>query len=181
WVTGYGTGGTLTGVARVLRRERPETRVVVCEPAGAALVESGQPQARRPDGSPAAGHPAWGPHPRQGWTPDFIPLITGAAVDEGLIDELVQVSGPEALQCSRDLAQKEGIFVGISAGATFAGALKVAKSAPAGATLVVMLPDTGERYLATPLFADVPADMTDEEIAIFRSSPMFADALAPAQ
>jgi cysteine synthase A len=117
----------------------------------------------------------------QGWTPDFIPLITGAAVDEGLIDQLVQVSGPEALQCSRDLAQKEGIFVGISAGATFAGALKVAKSAPAGATLRVMLPATGERYLSTPLFADVPADMTEEEIAIFRSTPMFADALAPAQ
>jgi cysteine synthase A len=181
WVTGYGTGGTLTGVARVLRKERPDTKVVVCEPADAALVKSGQPQERRPDGSPAAGHPAWGPHPMQGWTPDFIPQITGEAVDEGLIDDLVQVTGPEALQCSRDLAQKEGIFVGISAGATFAGALKVAQSAPAGAVIVAMLPDTGERYLSTPLFADVPADMTEEEIEIFRSTPLFADALAPAQ
>ncbi|MBI1200436.1 MAG: cysteine synthase A [Phenylobacterium sp.] len=181
WVTGYGTGGTLTGVARVLRQERPDTKIVVCEPVGATLMESGQPQERRPDGSPAAGHPAWAPHPMQGWTPDFIPKIAGEAVSGGLIDKLVQIAGPEALKASQDLAQKEGIFVGITAGATFAGALKVAQEAPKGSTIVAMLPDTGERYLSTPLFADVPAEMTEEEIEIFKSSPMFADALQPAQ
>jgi cysteine synthase A len=181
WVTGYGTGGTLTGVARVLRKERPDTKIVVCEPAGATLMASGQAQERRADGSPAVGHPAWAPHPMQGWTPDFIPKIAGEAVDGGLIDQLVQIAGPDALKASQDLAQKEGVFVGITAGATFAGALQVAKDAPAGSTIVAMLPDTGERYLSTPLFADVPADMTEEEVAIFKSSPMFADALAPAQ
>jgi cysteine synthase A len=85
------------------------------------------------------------------------------------------IAGPDALQCSRDLAAKEGVFVGITAGATFAGALKVAAEAPAGANILCMLPDTGERYLSTPLFADVPVEMTEEEIAIMKSSPMFAE------
>ncbi|HEY1749755.1 MAG TPA: cysteine synthase A [Caulobacteraceae bacterium] len=174
WVTGYGTGGTLKGVARVLKQERPETKIVVCEPADAALLTSHEPQAREPDGSPAAKHPAWKPHPMQGWTPDFIPKLTGDAQDAHLIDQLLTVTGPEALQRSRDLAAKEGVFVGISAGATFAGALKVAEQAPAGATILCMLPDTGERYLSTALFADVPVEMTAEEQAIFNSTPMFA-------
>jgi cysteine synthase A len=173
WVTGYGTGGTLTGVGRVLRRERPGTKIVVCEPADAALLESGQPQARRPDGSPAEGHPAWKPHPVQGWTPDFIPKITGEAVDEKLFDEVLPITGPEAIHWSQELARKEGIFVGISAGATFAGALKVADRARAGSTILCMLPDTGERYLSTPLFAEVPAEMTAEEEALARTSPLF--------
>jgi cysteine synthase len=174
WVTGYGTGGTLKGVARVLREESPKTRIVVCEPTDAAMLTSHEPQAREPDGSPAAGHPAWHPHPMQGWAPDFIPKLTGDAVDAHLIDEVMTIAGPDALQCSRDLAAKEGIFVGITAGATFAGALKVAASAPAGANILCMLPDTGERYLSTPLFADVPVEMTEEEVAILKSSPMFA-------
>ena len=169
WVTGYGTGGTLKGVARVLKAERPETRVVVCEPADAALLASGEVQQRNPDGSPAAGHPAWKPHPMQGWTPDFIAKLTGDAVALGLTDQLLSIAGPDALRWSRELAQKEGIFVGITAGATFAGALKIAETAPAGTTLLAMLPDTGERYLSTPLFADVPAEMTDEEQAILAS------------
>jgi cysteine synthase len=175
WVTGYGTGGTLKGVGRVLREESPRTKIVVCEPTDAAMLSSHEPQAREPDGSPAAGHPAWHPHPMQGWAPDFIPKLTGDAVDAHLIDEILTVAGPDALQCSRDLAAKEGIFVGITAGATFAGALKVAASAPAGANILCMLPDTGERYLSTPLFADVPVDMTEEEVAILKSSPMFAE------
>ncbi len=175
WVTGYGTGGTLKGVARVLRAELPTTRIVVCEPTDAAMLTSHEPQSREPDGSPAAGHPAWKPHPMQGWAPDFIPKLTGDAVDAHLIDEVLTIAGPDALQCSRDLAAKEGIFVGITAGATFAGALTVAKSAPPGANILAMLPDTGERYLSTPLFADVPVEMTEEEVAILKSSPMFAD------
>jgi len=175
WVTGYGTGGTLKGVARVLRAESPATKIIVCEPSDAPMLTSHQPQAREPDGSPAAGHPAWKPHPMQGWAPDFIPKLTGDAVEAHQIDEVLTIAGPDALKCSRDLATKEGIFVGISAGATFAGALKVAASAPPGSNILCMLPDTGERYLSTPLFADVPVEMTEEEVAILKSSPMFAE------
>lgn len=176
WVTGYGTGGTLKGVARVLREARPETKIVVCEPADAPLIQSGEPQPRAPDGAPTAGHAAWKPHPMQGWTPDFIPKLTGDAVDGGLIDRLISISGPDALAASRNLAAREGVFVGITAGATFAGALAVAETAEPGATIVCMMPDTGERYLSTPLFAETPAEMTAEEMEIFRSTPMFADA-----
>ena len=171
WVTGFGTGGTLKGVARVLREERPDTKIIVGEPEDAQLLGSGAEQARNPDGSPAAPHAAFKPHPMQGWTPDFIPKITGDARDLKLIDRLVPVSGPESLRCSRELATKEGIFVGISAGATFATALKVAAEAAKGSTILCMLPDTGERYLSTPLFADIGADMNDEELAISRSTP----------
>jgi cysteine synthase A len=171
WVTGYGTGGTLKGVARVLAKERPDTKIVVCEPADAPLLESGEPQARHPDGTPAAGHPAWKPHPMQGWTPDFIPKLTGDAVDSGAIHRMLAIAAPEAMRMSKELATKEGIFVGITSGATFAGALAIAREAPKGSVILAMLPDTGERYLSTPLFADIPVDMTEEEIAISRSTP----------
>ncbi len=171
WVTGYGTGGTLKGVARVLAKERPDTKIVVCEPADAQLLGSGTAQARNPDGSPAGAHPAFKPHPMQGWTPDFIPKLTADAVDLKVIDRVIPIQGADAMRCSRELAQKEGIFVGISAGGTFAGALQVCRDAPKGATVLCMLPDTGERYLSTPLFADIPADMTEEELAISRSTP----------
>ena len=171
WVTGYGTGGTLKGVARVLKKEIPDTKIIVCEPADAALLASGEAQPRNVDGTPAGGHPAWKPHPMQGWTPDFIPKLTGDAVDLKVIDKLFAIPGPEAMKCSQDLAKKEGIFVGITSGATFAGALKVAAEARAGANILCMLPDTGERYLSTPLFADVPVDMSEEEAAIFKSTP----------
>ncbi len=174
WVTGYGTGGTLTGVGRVLRKESPGTRIVVCEPADAPLFASGEDQPRNPDHTPAARHPAWKPHPMQGWTPDFIPWVAGEAIEERLFDQIVPIAGPEAIRCSQDLARKEGIFVGISSGATFAGALRVAAEARPGATILAMLPDTGERYLSTPLFADIATDMTEEEAAIARSSPLFA-------
>ena len=169
WVTGFGTGGTLKGVARVLAKERPETKIVVCEPADAPMLTSKGPQQRNTDGTPAAGHPAWKPHPMQGWSPDFVPKLTGDAVDMNVIHKILTVAGPDAMKCSRELAQKEGIFVGISAGATFAAALQVCKEAAKGSTVLCMLPDTGERYLSTPLFADVPADMTDEEKAIAAS------------
>jgi cysteine synthase A len=171
WVTGYGTGGTLKGVARVLAKERPDTKIVVCEPADAQLLGSGAPQQRNPDGSAAAAHPAFKPHPMQGWTPDFIPKLTADAVDMKVIDRVIPILNADAMRCSRDLAQKEGIFVGISAGGTLAGALEVCKDAAKGATVLCMLPDTGERYLSTPLFADIPADMTEEELTISRSTP----------
>jgi cysteine synthase A len=171
WVTGFGTGGTLKGVARVLRRERPQTKVIVCEPDVAPMLTDGSEQARRPDGSASASHPAWKPHPMQGWSPDFIPKLTGDAVTDKLIDRILTIPGAEAMNWSKQLAQKEGIFVGITAGATFAGALRVAEEAPAGSTILCMLPDTGERYLTTPLFAEVPADMTPEELALSLSTP----------
>ncbi|HEY1454245.1 MAG TPA: cysteine synthase A [Roseiarcus sp.] len=171
WVTGYGTGGTLKGVGRVLRQERPETKIIVCEPADAPLLESGIDQRRLPDGSPAAPHPSFKPHPMQGWTPDFIPKITGEAVEMKLIDRVLPISGPDAIRCSKELAAKEGVFVGITSGGTLAGALKIASEAPKGANILCMLPDTGERYLSTPLFADVPSDMTEDERAISRSTP----------
>ncbi|HZT87377.1 MAG TPA: PLP-dependent cysteine synthase family protein [Stellaceae bacterium] len=171
WVTGFGTGGTLKGVARVLAKERPDTKIVVCEPEDAPMLTSGTSQDRNPDGTPAGKHPAWKPHPMQGWSPDFIPKLTGDAVASGAISEILRIPGPEALRCSKELAKKEGIFVGITSGATFAGALKVCAAAPKGSTILCMLPDTGERYLSTPLFADVPADMTEEELKISLSTP----------
>ena len=171
WVTGYGTGGTLNGVARVLRKESPDTKIIVCEPTDAQLLGSGIEQARNPDGSPSAPHPTFKPHPMQGWTPDFIPKITGDAVAMKVIDRLLPIPGPEAMKCSHDLATKEGIFVGITSGATFAGALKIAAEAKPGTNILCMLPDTGERYLSTPLFADVAADMNEEELKISRSTP----------
>ncbi len=174
WVTGFGTGGTLKGVARVLEKERPETRIVLAEPADAPLVSSGTRQERNKDGSPAARHPAWKPHPIQGWSPDFIPKLAGDAIEAGRVHRVITVTPPEAMRWSRQLAATEGIFVGISAGASFAAAMEIAAGAPQGSTILCMLPDTGERYLTTPLFADVPADMTAEEVAILHSTPTFA-------
>src|SRR6201991_5070371 len=171
WVTGYGTGGTLKGVSRVLAKERPDTKIVVCEPVDAQLLGSGIEQARNGDGTPSAPHPAFKPHPMQGWTPDFIPKLTGDAVDMNIIHRLLPIQGADAIKCSKDLAAKEGIFVGITSGATFSGALQIAAEAEAGASILCMLPDTGERYLSTPLFADVSADMNEEELRISRSVP----------
>ena len=171
WVTGYGTGGTLKGVARVLKKERPDTKIVVCEPSDAPLLTSHEPQPRNADGSPSAGHPAWKPHPMQGWTPDFIPKLTGDAVDLSMIDQILTIPGPDALRLSRELARQEGIFVGITAGATFAGALRLAETAPKGTAILAMLPDTGERYLSTPLFDGVATEMTPDEEALSRSTP----------
>jgi cysteine synthase A len=166
WVTGFGTGGTLKGVGRVLEKERPETKIIVSEPAEAPMLTSGTEQQRNPDGSPAAGHPSWNPHPIQGWSPDFIPKLTGDAIAAKYVDRIITIPAPEAMQWSKELARKEGIFVGVSAGGTFGAAMKVAGEAPNGSTILAMLPDTGERYLSTPLFADIPADMTEEEQVI---------------
>ena len=171
WVTGFGTGGTLKGVGRVLRKERPVTRIIVAEPEDAAMLSSGIEQERNADGSASASHPAWHPHPQQGWNPDFIPKLAGDAVAMKAIDQILRISNADAMQCSRELARKEGIFVGITSGATFAGALRVAAEAPQGSTMLCMLPDTGERYLSTPLFANVSAEMNDEETEIAQSTP----------
>jgi cysteine synthase A len=171
FVTGYGTGGTVTGVARVLRKHRPDTKIVLTEPANASIVASGQVQERTDAGSPAGSHPDWKPHPIQGWTPDFIPLVLQESIDQSYYDELIPVAGPDGIEWSRKLAQREGIFTGISGGSTFAVAMQVAKSAPAGSVVLCMLPDTGERYLSSPLFEGIPEDMTDEEAVLSRSTP----------
>ncbi|MTH59454.1 PLP-dependent cysteine synthase family protein [Paracoccus litorisediminis] len=172
-VTGYGTGGTVTGLSRVLRRERPETKIILTEPANAALVSSGVAQERGPDGGPAVSHPAFEPHPIQGWTPDFIPLVLQEALDHGGYDDLIPVPGPEGVAWAKKLAAREGILTGISGGATFAVAMRLAEKAAPGTAILAMLPDTGERYLSTPLFQDIPEDMDEEETALSMSTPGF--------
>ena len=172
WVTGFGTGGTLKGVGRVLEKERPETKIILAEPADAAMVTSGSKQERNADGTPVSRHPSWKPHPIQGWSPDFIPKLTGDAVEAGYVDRVITIAGPDAMRSSRDLAEREGILVGTSAGASFAAALMVAKEAEQGSVILCMLPDTGERYLSTPLFGEIPPEMNDEERAILESVPM---------
>ncbi len=172
FVTGFGTGGTVTGVARALRRHRPETRIALSEPELAPMLASGQPQERMPDGGPADSHPAWQPHPIQGWSPDFIPKVLQEAIDNGYWDELLPVTGEEGMKAAKALAVKEGIMTGVSGGSTFAIAQKIAERSPEGTTILCMLPDTGERYLSTPLFESFGADMNDEELQISRSTPM---------
>jgi len=173
WISGFGTGGTLKGVSRVLKAESPKTKVIACEPDNAPILGSQIAQKRNADGSPAESHPSFRPHLMQGWSPDFISKLVEDTIGAGLVDEIVPVAGSEALRLSKALAREEGIFVGVSGGATLAGALEVAKRAPKGSNLLCMLPDTGERYLSTPLFEDIPQDMTDGEIAISRSTPGF--------
>ena len=172
FVTGFGTGGTLKGVASALKRARPDTRIVAAEPANAALLSSRIPQARDTTGGPAGSHPSFSPHPMQGWTPDFISTLTEQAVEADLIDEIVPVAGPDALRLARELARQEGIFVGTSSGGTLVAALAVARRAPAGSNIVCMLPDTGERYLSTPLFEGISMEMNNEELAIMGSLPI---------
>jgi cysteine synthase len=135
WVTGYGTGGTLTGAGQMLKKARPDVRIVVAEPEGAALLTGNE----------------WKPHKIQGWTPDFVPAV----LDRKVYDEVVTVSDLESRDAARDLATKEGIFCGISSGGTFAAAKKVAEKSPKGSVLLAMLPDTGERYFTTILFEGV--------------------------
>jgi cysteine synthase A len=180
WVTGFGTGGTLNGVSQVLKEKRPQTKIIVCEPDNSAMLASGIAQARDSDGSLSASHPRFRPHLMQGWSPDFIPQLAAQVVAASRIDGFVLIDGKDALRCARELARQEGIFVGISAGATFSGALQVARAAPQGANILCMLPDTGERYLSTPLFDDIAVAMTAEEIELSRSTPGFRFDVAPA-
>jgi len=171
WVTGYGTGGTFGGAGKVIKAARPETKIILAEPEGAPILTSGQKTPRNPDGSPKESHPAFVPHPIQGWTPDFIPKITEDAMGMDIVDEIKLVSGPEAIEASLRLAREEGIFTGISGGGTMAVALKVCNEAPEGSTVLTMLPDTAERYLSTPLFEGIAAEMNDKEIEISNSTP----------
>jgi cysteine synthase A len=145
FVTGWGTGGTLTGVGEVLKVARPEVRITASEPAGAALLLGKE----------------WQPHKIQGWTPDFVPEVLNREV----ADEILPVTDVDAIAVSRRLAAEEGIFVGISAGATVAAALQVAEKAEAGSVLLAVLPDTGERYFSTPLFEGVNEGSDDEWLA----------------
>jgi cysteine synthase A len=170
WVTGYGTGGTVTGVARVLRNERPECRIVLSEPHNARLLGSGLAQERHDDDSPAGSHPAWEPHVIQGWTPDFIPKVLQEGIDRAFFDEVRPVDGVKGMAMAQHLAANEGILTGVSGGSTLLTAVEVAHQAPEGSVLLVMLPDTGERYLSTPLFESIPAEMNDEEMALFAST-----------
>ena len=170
-MTGYGTGGTVTGVGRVLRKERPETRIILTEPANAAIVSSGHAQARNEDGSPAESHPEFEPHPIQGWTPDFIPLVLEEAINNQYYDELIPVPGPEGMKWAERLASEEGILTGVSGGSTVAVAMAIAEKAAPGSILLAMLPDTGERYLSTPLFENIVEEMSEDEIALSKSTP----------
>jgi len=173
WVSGFGSGGTIKGVARTLKAESPATKIVAAEPDNVSLLSSGIEQLRNSDGSAAASHPNFRPHLMQGWSPDFIPKLANDALDAGDIDIFQPVAGIDSLQCARDLARKEGIFCGTTGGATFAAALKVAETAPKGSRILVMIPDTGERYLSTPLFDKVAETMTEEEMEISASTPRF--------
>jgi len=145
WVTGWGTGGTLTGAGEVIKLARPDVKIIATEPAGASLI----------------GGAEWKPHKIQGWTPDFLPDV----LRRDLHDELVPVTDEEGKACARRLAAEEGIFVGLSSGATLAAGLRVAEKAPQGSVLLVMLPDTGERYLSTYLFDDIAEGSDDEWLA----------------
>jgi cysteine synthase A len=169
-VTTVGTGGTLKGVARALRAGRPQTKVVVAEAENAALIGSGLPQPPSIDGVPQS-HPRFQPHPIQGTTPDFISKLAGDAIEAGLIDHVAPVKGAEALRLARELAVREGVLAGISSGAALAAAMQIAETAEPGATILCLLPDTGERYQSTPLFEQVGAEMDAEERAISASTP----------
>ena len=171
FVSGFGTGGTVTGVGRALKKARPEVKIALSEPDVAQMVASGEAQARQADGSPTGSHPSWQPHTIQGWSPDFIPLVLQETIDEKYYDELLPVTGAEGVSGAQHLAAKEGILTGISGGSTFAVALRVAEKAEKGSVILCMLPDTGERYLSTPLFDAFDADMNDEELEISRSTP----------
>ncbi|MFY0692694.1 MAG: pyridoxal-phosphate dependent enzyme [Paracoccaceae bacterium] len=173
FVSGYGTGGTITGVARVLRKERPETKIVMCEPANAQLVGSEKPQERGAGGVPAASHEAFEPHLIQGWTPDFIPNVLQECLDAENYDALIPISGPDGVAWAQKLARHEGILTGISGGANFAVAMQVAEKAAPGSVILCMLADTGERYMSTPLFEAIAEDMDEEETALSKSTPGF--------
>ena len=171
FITGYGTGGTVSGVGRVFRKESPDTKIILSEPANAQLLGSGEVQGRNDQNQPAHSHPAFEPHPIQGWTPDFIPHVLQEAIDNKYYDDLIPVPGPEGIAWARKLAQHEGIMTGVSGGSTFAIAMQVAEKAPEGTTILCMLPDTGERYLSTPLFEEIEEFMTNEEKDLMNSTP----------
>ena len=208
-MTGYGTGGTFHGAGKAIKAARPDTKIILAEPEDAGLLVSGIPTERNADGSPVASHPAFKPHPIQGWTPDFIPKVLEDAPMPTLMEELISIPAAEAIATSKArangrsnrtnitrrpserwpargpeltraalfftqaLASKEGLLTGISGGGTMWAALETAKKAPKGSVILAMLPDTGERYLSTPLYADIEADMNEGELEIAKSTPSF--------
>jgi len=178
WVTGYGTGGTFAGAGAAIKESNPNTKIILSEPKGAPLVSSGVAQERKEVlgkfGAPAKGHPEWKPHPIQGWTPNFIPKVCEEGLNDPLNikDDMVLVDGPDAMKTSLDLAKFEGVFCGTSGGATVWAALEVCKNAPKGSNVLAMVPDTAERYLSTPLFASIDAEMNEEEQELFKSTPL---------
>jgi cysteine synthase A len=145
FVSGWGTGGTVTGTGEVIKLARPDTQIILAEPENAALISGKE----------------WAPHKVQGWTPDFIPGV----LNKDIADQIVPVNDDTSIENSKRLAREEGIFVGISAGATLTAALTVAESAPDNSSFLVMMPDTAERYLSTPLFADISEESDDEWLA----------------
>ncbi|CAE7026940.1 cysK [Symbiodinium natans] len=173
FVQGYGTGGTYGGAGRALREKRPDVKIVLAEPADAALVGSGIKTERRQDGSAASSHPAFKPHPIQGWTPDFVAKVAEEAVETVGYDDHITIPGAGAIQMAHALAKNEGIFTGISGGASIYAAVEMAKRVPEGSVLLAVIADTGERYLSTPLFSSVAIDMDEEEMVISKSTPSY--------
>ena len=169
WVSGYGTGGTFTGVSRTLREKLPNTKLILTEPDVAPLIASDREQNRNDDGSASESHPSWNPHPIQGWTTDFIPLVLQESIDKKYYDELIPVSGDDGLFWSHELAKKEGIITGVSGGSTFAIAVAVAKKAKKGSNILCMLPDTAERYMSSVLFDSIKSEMNDDEKKLLNS------------
>jgi len=153
----------------------PKTKLIMAEPDVAPLVANGISQQRTDEGAPAISHPDWNPHPIQGWTTDFIPLVLQESIDKKFIDEIVPVAGIDGIKWSQKLAANEGILTGISGGSTFAVAMELANKASKGSTILCMLADTAERYLSSLLFEDILPDMNDEELEILNSTPSFKE------
>eukprot|EP00483_Globobulimina_turgida_P009019 UN09037 len=180
FVTGYGSGGTFTGTARTLKAGLPNIKVIVSEPTDAPLIASGIDQERNAPskeetfpGSPSKVHDAWKPHVIAGWAPSFIPKLAQDGIDLNLMDELVTIDPKIAMQKALELSKQEGIFTGISGGATFASALDICDRVPNGSSILAILPDTMERYLSTELFDDIKNDMNEEEINITQTTPNY--------
>ena len=169
WVSGYGTGGTFSGVSRVLKDKSPNTKLIITEPDNAQLIHSKISQERNSENAPASTHDAWNPHPIQGWTPDFIPFVLQETIDNNYFDQNIPVSGDDGIFWAKELASKEGIITGVSGGATFAIAMEVAKQASKNSNILCMIPDTAERYMSSVLFDDIEAEMNIKEQEIYKS------------
>jgi cysteine synthase A len=173
FVLGYGTGGTFAGAGKAIKEGRPDVKICLSEPETAKMLASGQPSERDENGAATGTHPVWAAHPIQGWAPDFIPLVLEAGQKEVQYDELLHVPGTAGVEIAQQLARTQGIFTGISGGASIWTAIEMAKKAPEGSVLCAILADTGERYLTTPLFASIEADMNADELEISKSTPNF--------
>jgi len=176
FVCAYGTGGTMLGVGRYLRKESPNTKIHICEPDNAPMLFSEIPTVYPQDGqgpstSFEVAHPVWRPHLFQGWAADFIPKLVNDAKEQKTYDSLLHVAGDDAIRTAKELAVKEGILSGTSGGGALSAALKLAEDCPEGTSILAIIADTGERYLSTPLFDGIPTDMTEEEKELAASTP----------